>query len=453
MNTPTNTAHSLQAGTAAIAITPPVGVAMQGYGRRRARGIADPIFATGLAIYKDRLEWLLLSVDVIGLDRSFTNRVRRSIARRLRISPSIVTIICSHTHSGPATLPRLGVVRGERSYLRFLESKLVAVAESATAQFQPVRLRFGMTSLSENVNRRLRVGDHIELGVDSAGPVDERVRVVRLDKADGTNVPVALLVHYACHATTSGGVTEISADWPGAMRNHVCERYPGNDKPTVLFLQGCTGNLTHRIGRDTESWPDHFGQETTVQSQALGRAVGQAAIQASEDSKELDAVDVEVGVKPVSLPFHNRTSVETSEVQVARIGPGRYLADTRDQAVWFVGLPGEPFTEYSTDFGREFQRYLGASPDRTLVCGYTNDCVGYFCTEEALQEGGYESASAHRMYHRPAPFSGSVQSILRNHCLNAAQDLHLKSPEPLLSWKEVVGHWANRTVAFFRSER
>jgi hypothetical protein len=264
---------------------------------------------------------------------------------------------------------------------------------------------------------------------------------------DGSRVPVALLVHYACHATTSGDILEISADWPGAMRNHIREFHGENDKPAVLFLQGCTGNLTHRIGRDTESWPDHFGQQTTVQAEALGRAVGQAAIEASEDSEELEAVEVEVGGRPVSLPFHNRTSAETSEIQVARIGSPRHLAESGDQAVWFVGLPGEPFTEYSRDFGREFQRYLGASADRTLVCGYTNDCVGYFCTEEAVREGGYESASSYRVYHRPAPFSASVQSILLDRCLNAAQNLHLKSPEPSLSWTEVVGHWAGRTVA------
>jgi len=437
-------AYPLQAGTAKLDITPPIGIAMQGYGARYARGIADPTFATALAIRKERIEWLLLTVDVIGLDRAFTNRVRNSIARRLGISPTGITLISSHTHSGPATLPRLSVVRADKNYLKFLESKLVTAAESATMRFQPVSWHFGMTTLTENVNRRLRVDGGIQLGVDSTGPADQRLRILRLDTVEGPSVPLALIVHYACHATTSGDSLEISADWPGAMRNHI-RTYWDHD-PAVLFLQGCTGNLTHRIGRDAESWPDHFGHQTTIESEELGKVVGQACIQASERSEELHVTEVAVAVKPIVLPFHNRRGSETTEVQLARIGQKPHLPGSRAQAVWFVGLPGEPFTEYSTDFGSEFHHHLHASMDRTLVCGYTNDCVGYFCTPEALEEGGYEAAAAHRVYHRPAPFSRNVKSLLLNCSLETAQAVE-QSPSLLTSaWKQTISELAGRTI-------
>ena len=411
----------LQAGIAVVPITPPVGVAMQGYGLRFAHGIADPTFATALAVRSERVNWLLVSVDAIGLDRSFTHRVRRAIRRRIGISPEAITIICSHTHSGPATLPRLSDVPADKAYLRFLESQLVEAAEIATRHFEPVRWRFGMTTLAENVNRRLRVGNRIELGVASAGPVDERLRVLRLDRVGETFGPLALIVHYACHATTSGDSLEISADWPGAMRNQIRSFY-GGDGPAILFLQGCTGNLTHRIARDKDTWPEHFGRHTAVQSEALGRVVASACIEASERSEQIEATNIDVGVRRVDLPFHNGRGSERSEIQLARIGPEHHLTDLRAKAMWFVGLPGEPFTEYSTDFCRAFEHYLGASFDRTLVCGYTNDSVGYFCTAEALREGGYEAA-AHGVYHRPAPFSENIQALLLDLSLSAARDL------------------------------
>ena len=165
-------AHPLQAGTASIVISPPVGTLMQGYGVRRATSIADQTLATALAVGNGRIAWLLLSVDAIGLDRSFTQRVRRTIARRLRMNPSEITINCSHTHSGPATLSHLGQVRADNVYLGLLEERLGVVAENAAAHRQPVRWHFGTTSLTENVNRRLRVHDRIELGVDSTGQCD-----------------------------------------------------------------------------------------------------------------------------------------------------------------------------------------------------------------------------------------------------------------------------------------
>jgi hypothetical protein len=418
---------------------------MQGYDRRSARAIADGTFATALALLKERVRWLLLSVDVIGLDRSFSNRVRRSVARRLGMSPACITIISSHTHSGPATLYRLGAVPADKDYLKFLESRLTAAAEQAAAQFRPVRWRFGMTSLAENVNRRVRFGNRIELGVDSAGPVDQRLRVLRLDPVDEASTPLALVVHYAFHATTSGDSLEISADWPGAMRNQVREFYGGSKDPAVLFLQGCTGDLTHRIGRDKESWPGHFGRHSTMQSQALGTVVGQACIEASERSEQLDATDVQVAVKPVALPYYKRRGRETSEVQVARIGPERHGLCAEEEAVWFVGLPGEPFTQYSTDFGREFHRILGASADRTLVCGYTNDCVGYLCTPQALEEGGYEAAVAHRMYHRPAPFAETVETLLLDHSLSAAREIQGMTSDASC-WKQAISRLAGRAA-------
>jgi len=439
----------LRAGTAVIPITPPVGVAMQGYGLRFARGIADPTFATALAVRSEGVNWLLVSIDAIGLDRSFTNRVRRAIRRRIGIGPVAITVICSHTHSGPATLPRLNDVPADKAYLRFLESRLVEAAEIATRHFEPVCWRFGMTMLPENVNRRLRVGNHIELGVASASPVDERLRVLRLDKVGETSGPLALIVHYACHATTSADSLEISADWPGAMRNHLRSFYGDGEGPAILFLQGCTGNLTHRIARDKDTWPEHFGRHTAVQSEALGRVVASACIETSERSEQIEATNIDVGVRRVDLPFHNGRGSERSEIQIARIGPEHHLTDLRAKAVWFVGLPGEPFTEYSTDFCRAFEHHLGASFDRTLVCGYTNDSVGYFCTAEALREGGYEAAAAHGVYHRPAPFSDKVQSLLLDRSLSAAQDLQQRPSEHSLSWRQAATQLTGRTLRIF----
>lgn len=56
--------------------------------------------------------------------------------------------------------------------------------------------------------------------------------------------------------------------------------------------------------------------------------------------------------------------------------------------VAFVGLPGEPFT----DIGG---RIKARSPfAMTIPCCNTNGSEGYFPTDDALTEGGYESTSS-----------------------------------------------------------
>src|SRR2546423_8701673 len=126
---------------------------MQGYGLRHATTINGPILGSALAVGGDRVEWLLLSVDAIGLDRGFTSRIRNTIGERFLLPPSAITIVCSHTHSGPATLPHLGAVPADSSYLAFLGAQLALVAEDAVKNLQPVHWRIGVTTLSENIKR------------------------------------------------------------------------------------------------------------------------------------------------------------------------------------------------------------------------------------------------------------------------------------------------------------
>src|ERR671929_132553 len=91
--------RTLRVGVASIDITPSVGVAMQGYKSRYATGVTDPLLASALAVGNDKkIEWLLVSVDLVGLDRGFTSRVRKAMGEVLSLSPLAITIACSHTH-------------------------------------------------------------------------------------------------------------------------------------------------------------------------------------------------------------------------------------------------------------------------------------------------------------------------------------------------------------------
>src|SRR5262245_7719630 len=120
MNSVGSTNH-LRAGAASVDITPNVGVSMQGYDLRHAEAVTDPLLVSALAVGRTSVDWLLLSVDVIGLDLNLTRGVRERLSHSLSMPASAITIVCSHTHSGPATLPLLGPVPSDAAYLRFLE--------------------------------------------------------------------------------------------------------------------------------------------------------------------------------------------------------------------------------------------------------------------------------------------------------------------------------------------
>jgi len=261
--------------------------------------------------------------------------------------------------------------------------------------------------------------------------VDSRLRVIRIDRAEEQSRPsvLALIVHYACHATSSAGVPSISADWPGVMRTTLQTIYGGDERPVVCFLQGCTGDVTHRIARDRHSWPEHFDQHTAVQCEILGRLTAAAGVTASERSVGLRAETVDAVLQPLSLSYRRHLASEETEAQIVRIGPVSARPDCTQQSIWLLNLPGEPFATYSTGLGDRLKRLFGIPKDNVWVCGYTNDAVGYLCTPQALREGGYEAWQAHEMYHRPAPFSAATQALVFDRVSQAAAQLVNRGPQ------------------------
>jgi len=86
-----------------------------------------------------------------------------------------------------------------------------------------------------------------------------------------------------------------------------------------------------------------------------------------------------------------------------------------------VAIAGEPFVE----IGQQIEARLLAHPaiEAVLVLGYANGNAGYLCTAQASTEGGYEAASAHINYHRPAPYINKTESLLVETAVSLAERL------------------------------
>ena len=69
------------------------------------------------------------------------------------------------------------------------------------------------------------------------------------------------------------------------------------------------------------------------------------------------------------------------------------------------------------------------SPAKVTLCaGYTNGALGYFPTEEAYAEGGYEPAYSNRSYGMPATVAPTCERLLVERSVRLAESLFPEAP-------------------------
>jgi hypothetical protein len=421
----------LRAGVARVTITPPVGIPMIGFaGRGPASGIHDDLTATALVLEGPAAQpsgsaptsgvvrLAIIACDLLFLRGEEIRAAREATSRLAEVPPDHVTIACSHTHYGPLTEPD----RGEReplveAYLANLGHLLAGAVAMARASVAPCRLGFGEGQARIGINRRERAADgRIVLGQNPTGPVDPRVAVLRIDRADGQ--PLAVVLNYACHPVSLGSkCTDFSADFVGTARRLI-EAQTG---AMCLVLQGAAGDIN----------PLLMGWDWTHLAR-LGLPLGAEAVRVYWDAAPDDqTTDGGLGSArsqlrlPPLLPAsidEGRATIASLEMERERLAAGddagaRWWANLRlerarkgldalqggapvppveaelmalrlSRSVGLATAPGEIFTEIG-------QSIVARSPfQHTLFAGYANGTIGYVPTRAAYAEGGYEVTHA-----------------------------------------------------------
>jgi hypothetical protein len=410
--------NGLCAGAASATITPTVGVDLSGYAARPGPsvGVHDDLWCRALVLDDGARRVAIVALDLLGVDLELDTAIREATSAYL--PPDHLLINCSHTHAGPSVTRLDRRVAADRGYVSSLPKRIAAVVAKAASRLAPAALRYGSAPGRVGINRRALTPDgQIIIGRNPAGIVDDEIRALQVNTADG--VPLAVVFHHACHGTTLGGENLlISADWMGAACACLRER---TGVPAV-FLQGCAGQTN----------PD--ARERSFEEVArLGQSACEAVLQALAGAKPMSAVPLAARRERIALPLQDppdpkqaRAGLAAAEAAAARarsesVHPywvqalesclplARRIVELADRGasgltlpfavqamrmgdLALVGLSGEVFLE----FGR---RIAAASPfPHTWALGYSNGCECYVPTPEAFAEGGYEAADSFRWY-------------------------------------------------------
>jgi neutral ceramidase len=372
-----NSFAQLKAGTAKVDITPPIGVAMEGFGPRKAEGVHDPLYARALVLTDGTAKLAIVTLDLAlfyetspptfrdpnnyGFIGSYTN-----VKKVVKTATGIEKVLCvaSHTHSGPEPI---------KPWLNEMERRVAGAISEAASALVPAQIGVGWGEVREGFNRRCVKDDGTVVKRWSnpqhivTAPLDNDLGVIRIQMTSGKTI--ATLVNYACHPVVLGAENKmLSADYPGVLARKVEEAMGGQ----CMFLEGAAGDIDPflcLLSAKTGGLEELDRMGTVIANEVLRVSKRINSFQANPRL----SVHTESVALASRLDVDRKTRKISAEVNTVLIGDELALAT----------FPGEFFVEHGLSLKRR------SRIKNTMFVGYCNDVLGYFPTIEASLQGGY----------------------------------------------------------------
>lgn len=370
-------------------INPPLGAAFIGY--HREVGIAsihDPLYVTASIFESEQMTSVFVSIDNIGLLVADTNTIREGIADRLDVLNEQVTIVYTHTHSGPATAGNEPLTV---AYKTILTQQAIVSAVKASEAMQSVEIGWGVTQGKLGVNRREKRNGHAVMGTDPMGATDDRIGTLLVRRADNASLVEAFVFCTAHPNVLKSDSVVLSGDYPGVART-ILEQALGCP---VVIVQGATGNVNAKYRGDLASLqkmafalsgyvlttiPDvSFQPLTHHRIQSMIYPMRLTEIPVADVLQDMATYAERTwGVSAARWLAYVQEQLGTTltiplEVQLFELNEGS-----------FSGIPMEPFCETALQIQQMRQTELA------FFGGYTNGYIGYLPTAEEHPYGGYE---------------------------------------------------------------
>ena len=132
-------AARLRAAATQVDLQPVIGSRLTGFASRLSPSIDchDPLIARLLLLDDGATRLALIVCDLIGFSTADDAQLRRFVAKTLDMSAQNVLVSCTHTHSGPSSMPFRGTLAQVDA--AWLSRTLRAIIDAAAGL--PARLR------------------------------------------------------------------------------------------------------------------------------------------------------------------------------------------------------------------------------------------------------------------------------------------------------------------------
>ena len=396
----------MRAGYGKTEITPPLGVELAGYGyylKRRATRVDDPLFVRAVALEDRGRTYVVVSCDILGLNRGIVGRVRAALLDKHAIPPSHVLIVSIHTHTAAPAIAHEGCGEVCPEYVETLPGAILAACEDALSDMRRVTsLRFSMGRLD---------GQYAYNRAAEDGPVDDCARGFLLSRSE--RAPIAL-ISYACHPVCRGRSTGISADYPG----RVCRK--AEEKGLLpVYLNGLCGDIDPltcendaRIDAFAAAILSALTDEMELPMRVFGGEVADEIRLLPVSREDIESAAERAASRPDAIPGADRVARAWEREMLSKFDdlPGREPISVHYLVLGGVPVAALPFEGFCA-IGHKIRDVLGDT--RALTLGCADELLGYLPTRDDIARGAYAALESTFLYHRLPVLPGEAERLGR----------------------------------------
>lgn len=408
----------LKAGIGRKVITPRTPIWLSGYAARTSpsNGVLHDLWAKALVLGDDRkTDLIIVTLDIIGLSHELSIDIANRVTEKYGVERSQVLLNTSHTHSGPVIWPSLSVMLDPAredleiliKYREQLAADIVEAIDMAVSDLKPANLFVAHGYADFAVNRRQETDNGVVIGINSEGPVDNDVPVLKVEAQDGRIM--AILFGYACHNTTLD-IYQINGDYAGFAQ---IEIEKANQGATAMYLAGCGADQNPNPRRTVELAMQH-GKSLAESVQK----VLQGDFKPVRSPVRTSFTTVSLGFSPLNI---ERLEDEMTGEDRFRKRRASFILNALDkgydvssltypvQAIRFnkdftiLALGGEVVVDYSLKAKSVYPK------ENMFVAGYSSEVQCYIPSARILKEGGYEPETSMVYYGLPGPLAPDVE--------------------------------------------
>ena len=409
----THAQAKLVAGSADVIITPPEGTQII---HRVATDIHDDLHARVLVFGQGSESVAIVGIDFLVLAERYGNEICARAQELCQIDPKSILLCCSHTHSSPVYGNFRCWDSGDSRYIeQTVEAIARAIADAATTM-EPIELAYGDFPMQIGYNRRLHDDGEFLMDRNPDGPVDRRIRVLRIKSQSSGEIRGILFSHGSHPVVIHRSTSQISADYPGSAATKLLEHYEkASSSFCPVFALGCAGDSNPDVVDGSFADLDRIGGYVawaTQKAVELATTIERPTLSARSAKVELPVLEPDLSGAEATIAACEeeriRLNREIDDPETVADFPEcgiEWSHDLRDLAKGHVS--GIPMVVKVVSFGDElcvvalqaevFTRYQEIIAEdlhfkNTFVLSCTGGSVGYLPTEEEFDRGGYEVA-------------------------------------------------------------